>query len=164
MNDETPQAPNGATVSHITDAPSASAPIPVATPAAEVEPNFKEPKATGGKTRKSSGATKAAGSKKAGATKKAAAKKASGTGVVRRASTVSKEGTQKDEFDGKVYPITNFPTVRQADGSYVRGTVTRANLPAWRDQRKAERVAKKAAADKAKAAAKAAKAKEAAKG
>lgn len=72
-------------------------------------------------------------------------------GVVRTQSTVSKEGNQKCAFSGETLPVTAFPTVRQSDGSYVRGTVARKHLQAYRDQRKAEREAAKAAAAQAKA-------------
>jgi hypothetical protein len=80
--------------------------------------------------------------------KKAPAAKASTpkTGVQRTASTISKEGTQKDEFTGEVLPVTSFPTTRQKDGTYTRGTVARKNLQAWRDDKRAKREAAKAAA------------------
>lgn len=98
-------------------------------------------------------ARKAAGSAKAPTAKKAAAsKKAAGTGIVRSKSTISKEGTKKDEYTGESLPVTAFPTVRQADGSYVRGPVARKNLEAWRASKKADREkakATKAAAKKA---------------
>lgn len=157
MSDET--APTGDDNQNVADIEAAR----VARATEEVEPNLKGTGgAKAGKTRKAAGGTKKAGATKKAATKKAATKKTGGTSVARRPSTVPKEGTRKDAFDGKEYPITNFPTVRQADGSYIRGDVTRANLPAWREKRKAERIAAKEAAAKAKAEAKAAKEKEAA--
>lgn len=94
------------------------------------------------KAAKTTKATKAAKT-----TKKAPAPKKEG-GVVRSASTVSKEGTQRDEFTGETLPVTAFPTVKQADGSYARGTVARKNLEAWRTSKKAAREAKKAEAAK----------------
>lgn len=98
-------------------------------------------------------ATKASKATKSTAKRAAAKPKAEG-GIVRAASTVAKEGEQRDEFDGKTYPLTKFPTVRQSDGTYVRGTVTRENLPAWRAARKAKRAADAAASAAAKAEAK----------
>lgn len=86
--------------------------------------------------------------------KKTTAKKASASGIVRKPSTVSKEGTQKDAFTGEVLPVTAFPTVRNKDGQQVRGTVARKNLEAYRAARKAQRAADKAKAEAEKAAAK----------
>ena len=64
----------------------------------------------------------------------------------RRVSTVSKEGTQKDEFTGEELPVTAFPTVRRKDPEtgghyYVRGTVARKNLAAWREEKRKARAA-----------------------
>jgi hypothetical protein len=91
--------------------------------------------------------------------KKAAAKaekSATKSGIVRAPSTVSKEGTAKDAYDGQTYPVTQFPTVRtkQEDGTYtyVRGNVTRKNLKAYREDRKAARAAVKAQKEAEKAA------------
>jgi hypothetical protein len=97
-------------------------------------------------------AAKKAPAAKAPAAKKAAppAKKAA-SGVARTASTISKEGTQKCSFSGEVLPVTQFPTVKQADGSYARGTVARKHLAAFRAAKKAEREAAKAAAASKKA-------------
>lgn len=96
------------------------------------------------------GPAKAAPAKKAAASKAPAAPKPAKEpkegSIVRAKSEVSKEGSQKCEFDGQEYPVTNFPTVKQKDGSYVRGTVARKNLEAWRAQRKALREAGKAQA------------------
>lgn len=97
--------------------------------------------------------TKAAKPAKVAKAKKAAKPKAEG-GIVRAASSVPTEGEARDEFDGKMYPLKKFPTQRQSDGTYVRGTVTRANLPAWRLARKAKREADAKASAAAKAEAK----------
>lgn len=142
MADETPG--DAGTVTDLDDAKAAKA----ARDREEVNPS---PKGSTG--RKSGGTKKAAGTRKAPArkatgVKKAAAKKAAGTGVVRSKSTVSKEGTQKDQFTGETLPVTSFPTVRQSDGSYARGPVARKNLEAWRADKKAKRTAEKAAAAK----------------
>lgn len=132
----------------------------------QVEPNFKGDAPAASGATKRGGRKRAAGSKKAtgkAPAKKAATKKASasasGGGVVRSKSTVSKEGTQKDTFTGETLPVTAFPTVRQKDGSYVRGTVARKNLEAWRAAKKADREKAKAAKATAKATTKAAPAK-----
>lgn len=101
--------------------------------------------------KKAAPAAKKAAPAKAPAAKKAAPPAKKEGGVVRAASTVSKEGTQKCAFSGEVLPVTAFPTVRAADGSYSRGTVARKNLEAYRAQRKAEREAAKARAAAAKA-------------
>jgi hypothetical protein len=95
--------------------------------------------------KRAAGAAKAPAKKAAGTTKKASTKKAAGTGIVRAQSTISKEGTKKDEHTGETLPVTAFPTVRQSDGSYVRGPVARKNLEAWRAAKKADREKTKAA-------------------
>lgn len=115
-------------------------------------------------------ADKAAKAAKAPAKKAAAPAKAEGDKIVRAPSTISKEGTQKDAFTGEVLPVTAFPTVKGKDGTYVRGTVARKNLEAYRAENKKNREAAKAAKEAAKkeaaakkaAAAKAAPAKDAA--
>jgi colicin import membrane protein len=118
----------------------------------EVEPNFK---GTAPPPAKKAG-SKAPAAKKGAAAKKAPAAKKAASNINRTASTVSKEGTKKDEFTGEVLPVTAFPTVRGKDGMFSeRGPVARKNLEAYRASRKVE----KAAADKAKAEKKAAAAK-----
>lgn len=97
--------------------------------------------------------------KKAPAAKKAAAKPAKKTdGVVRSASTVSKDGTQKDAYTGEELPVTAFPTMKNSKGEIVRGPVARKNLEAYRAENKKNREAAAKAKETAKAAAKAEKA------
>lgn len=118
-------------------------------PGEQVEPNLKGGEKPKGNSNKAA-AAKAAAAKKAAAPKAPTAPKEGG--VVRSASTISKEGEAKDEFDGKMYAVTKFPTSKNKAGETVRGTVTRANLPAWRAKRKEEREATKKKAAEAKAA------------
>lgn len=99
-------------------------------------------------------AAKAPAKKAAPPAKKAAAKAPAAPkegGIVRAPSTVSKEGTQVCEFSGETLPVTAFPTVKQKEGGYTRGTVARKHLEAYRAQRKTEREAERAkkAEDKA---------------
>lgn len=115
-------------------------------------PGPKEAAAKAAREAKAAGTAPAA--KKAAPPAKAAGKKATPPkdGTARTQSTISKEGTQKCEFSGETLPVTAFPTVRQADGSYVRGTVARKHLEAYRADKRAKREAAKAATEAAKAA------------
>jgi len=85
-------------------------------------------------------------------------KAVSPTGITRSPSEAPKEGTQKDVVDGKVYPLTKFPTYYATDDKGNRVTLrkpyTRANREAYKEMQAKAKAAEKAKADAAKAKAK----------
>lgn len=148
MSDTNPQEPvtDGATVTDMSEAAAKR----------EVDTNFKGATPAPGEKAKSARAKKAAKTTKKVATDRPA--------IDRRPSVISKDGTQKDTFTGEVLPVTAFPTIKGADGTFSkRGTVARKNLEAYRAAKRTEREAAKVAKDAAaKATAKANKATKAA--